>query len=315
MTVPSNKKKAVDVLILGGGPAGLAALLWSADLGMSSRLFERSRLGGQLFQIHNPITNYPGRSTENGSEMAAYFMQSLGDLSDRIVSGANVISFDASSITASLESGETYSGRAAVIATGVSRRQLGVPGESQFVGRGILESGAGQKGETAGKRIAIIGGGDAALENALILSEFAARVYVIHRRDRFSARNEFVSRVKENDKVEFLFDTTVASINGDEHARSLTIKTGADPSTRELEIDLVLIRIGVKPNTEIFQKHLELDDRGYVVVDALGRTSASNVFASGDVANPVSPTISTAVGSASTAVKAIYSLIYKKTIL
>jgi thioredoxin reductase (NADPH) len=245
--------------------------------------------------------------------MAGQFLQSVDELSDRIRTVTNVVAFDARSITASTEGGETFTGRAAVIATGVSRRKLNVPGESELTGRGILLSGAGQKSETAGKRVAIIGGGDAALENALILSRFATRVFVVHRRDRFSARDGFVSRAARSKNVEFLFNSTVMSINGEDRVHSLTLRSVVDATTHELDVDLVLIRIGVKPNTEIFADQIELDGRGYIIVDALAVTNVKNIFAAGDVANPISPTISTAVGMASTAVKAIDSFIWRET--
>jgi thioredoxin reductase (NADPH) len=313
MIVRNEGTRLVDVLILGGGPAGLSALLWCADLGMSSILLEKDHLGGQLHQIRNTIMNYPGRVSRDGKEMADRFLFSVKNFSDRMIAPADVTSFDTRSIMAKLANGEQYVGRAAIIATGVSRRKLNIPGEVEFANRGILMSGAGQKREAVGKRVAIVGGGDAALENALILSKFANRIFVVHRRDRFSARAEFVSRASAIDNVEFIFNTTVESINGGERVRTITLRSGQSPS--ELDVDLVLVRIGVRPNTEMYSDQLILDAGGYIVVDALGRTNAPNIFAAGDVANPVSPTISTAVGTAATSAKAIYSLIYRKTSL
>jgi len=167
----TNSRKNVgdlDVLIIGGGPAGLSALLWCQDLNMSALLVESGdELGGQLLKIYNPITNYPGRFARDGREMAEHFLASLGDLTGRVRLNSKVVSFDAGNILATLESGEVLKARAAIIATGVRRRKLGIPGEDDFVGRGILESGAKDRESVKGKRVAIIGGGDAALENAL----------------------------------------------------------------------------------------------------------------------------------------------------
>jgi thioredoxin reductase (NADPH) len=306
----SDSEDVLDVFILGGGPAGLSALLWCNDLGMSAVLIDQnSTAGGQLHWIHNPIKNYLGRESENGGDMADHFVVQLATLSEKMKLSSKVTSFDAGGISASLANGEEINAQAAIIATGVRRRRLNVPGEIEFAGHGILDSGARQKFDVAGKRVAIIGGGDAAIENALMMSEFAEKVYVIHRRDKLSAREEFAKKALATSKIECLFDTTVQSINGRERLESLTIFS-KDSEPSEFKIDFLLIRIGVEPNTELFTGQIDLDDRGYVVVDARGKTRARNVFAVGDVANPLSPTISTAVGTAATAAKAIYSFIY-----
>src|SRR3954467_8381273 len=180
MTNSSNGTTQRDVMIIGGGPAGLSAFLWCHDLGMTSILIEKqSEVGGQLLSIHNPITNYLGRTATNGREMLGHFLSQIEDLQTRAILNTSVVEFDPNKIVATLSNGQTLEARAAILATGVRRRRLGVPGENEFVGRGILESGARDKNSVTGKHVAIIGGGDAALENAMILSGYAEKVFVI----------------------------------------------------------------------------------------------------------------------------------------
>jgi len=293
-----------DVLIIGGGPAGLSALLWCNDLGLSAILLDRgAELGGQLLWIHNEIKNYPGRIAKNGREMRDHFLSNFERIEGQVLLNAEVIAFDASKITATLADGRVVKARAAVIATGLRRRRLGIPGEDKFVGRGILESGAGQRELVKGKRVAIIGGGDAALENALILSEFAKKVYVIHRRDIFKARESFVKQAKRASNVEFLLDQTVTSINGDDFVRSIDVSSDREAQT--IPIDLVLIRIGYIPNTELFRDQVVLDESGYIVTGQSKDTISDSVFAVGDVASKLSSTIASSVGAAACAIKMI----------
>src|ERR1051325_11189260 len=129
-----------DVLIIGGGPAGLSALVWCNDLGLSAILLDRgSELGGQLLWIHNEIKNYPGRITKNGPEMRDHFLSNFDHIEEQVMLNAEVVSFDASTVTATLADGKSIRASYAIIATGLRRRRLGIPGEDEFVGRGILE--------------------------------------------------------------------------------------------------------------------------------------------------------------------------------
>ena len=301
----SRKSETTDVLIIGGGPAGLSAFLWCRDLGLSAVMVEKnSEFGGQLLWIHNTINNYLGRKAATGRELLDHFLSQIDDLDKFSIVGSSVVEFDPQTITATLSNGQIVQARTAIIATGVRRRRLGVPGESEFAGRGILESGARDKDQVRGKRVVIVGGGDAALENALILADFAETVYVVHRRSEFSARPDFVHSAAENPKVEFILSSTVNEFRGENKLNAVSIST--DSSHRLLDVDAALIRIGVQPNSELAADQLERDPRNYLIVDHSGRTSFPRVFAIGDIAAPNSPTISSSVGSAATAVKEIF---------
>jgi thioredoxin reductase (NADPH) len=301
----STDWKKYDVVIIGGGPAGMSAALWCGEMGFSSVLIERELApGGQLAAIHNPITNYIGVNAANGGELLARFTESLDRLTFERAPGADITDIDLEGKIVRSADGRAFAGRSLIIATGVRRRILGVPGENEFRGRGVMTSGAKERELAAGKAVVIIGGGDAALENALILSGYAERVIVVHRRASFSARDEFLDQVKLRSNVLLVTESNIVSINGHEAVDSITVRSTSG-SEMTIPADLVLIRIGVIPNTDLITGKLATDQAGYIIVDACGRTSRTNIFAIGDVANPLAPTISTAVGTASTAIKSL----------
>ena len=303
------QSKAHDVLIFGAGPAGMTAAMWCAQLGMNALLIDqKDKPGGQLLTIYNPIDNYPGVFTANGKELCDHFVRSIEQCSFETRLNTRVIKVDPASKHILLERGESMIGTALIIATGVRRRKLGVEGEDKFAGRGVLESGAGEKEKVRGKRVVIVGGGDAALENAVILSESAHEVTLVHRRDSFSARYEFTNALRVRNNVRFELRTIVEQIIGNEVVEGVVLKN-PDTDPYVLETDHVLIRIGVEPNSDLFKGQLEMDDQGYVVVDVCCRTPIPGVFAAGDVANPTSPTIATAVGMGVAAAKAAYAFL------
>lgn len=292
-----------DVLIIGGGPGGMSAALWCSDLGITCVLLDRNpELGGQLHQIYNPVTNYLGSSAKNGRQLLDSFQSSISGASFELILKAEVESIDPETMSLSLANGKSMAGKAIIVATGVRRRRLGVPGEDAFHGKGMLESGSRERKLVAGKRVVIVGGGDAAIENALILSEYATAVTVVHRRDEFTARREFLDRIDKLQNVEMVRSSTVAAIGGADGVEWVDVVDANGDETRILT-DYVLIRIGVQPNSELVADVVELDERRYIEVDHAGRTSRPGLFAIGDVASPESPTISTAVGIAATAVK------------
>lgn len=299
-----------DVLVVGAGPAGISAAMWCAELGLSVVVFEqRPEAGGQLRHIYNPITNYLGSAARDGAEMCDKFLQTFGRYNVPIVLNACVEKIDVERVSLECRGEECYGGRYIITATGVGRRKLGVPGEGRFEGKGILRSGARDRATVAGKVVAIVGGGDAALENALLLSEFASRVYLIHRGSRFTARPEFVEGAAANPKIEFIFESTVASIDGGACVESIALRRTGVAKATLLEVDFVLVRIGVVPNTTLLNNKVDLDPSGYVLVDQVGRTSAVRVYAVGDSACPASPTIATAAGMGATAAKHIWLLL------
>ncbi|MBX7054448.1 MAG: NAD(P)/FAD-dependent oxidoreductase [Pyrinomonadaceae bacterium] len=297
-----------DVAMIGGGPGGLAAALWCGDLGLTSVIIEREGLlGGQMRRIYNPVVNYPGIETANGTELADLMIAQAERRS-----GTEVLAGEALGIAESehgvqieLSGGRNVCSRAVIIAAGVRRRKLQIPGEMDFLGRGILESGAKTGSGASGLSVAIIGGGDAAVENALILGRSAKEVFIVHRGRQFSARRELIDATGDLENVQVVFGAIATRILGDDQVRGLEIKDVNSNEIRQLAIDRLLIRIGVEPNSEPFVDIAKTPD-GYLIADSVGRTNLSRVFAVGDIVNRTGPTIAGAVGQAATAVKAIY---------
>jgi thioredoxin reductase (NADPH) len=296
-----------DAMIIGAGPAGLSAATWCVELGLDTIIFEKeAEPGGQLLRIFNPVTNYLGLETANGSELRDHFLRAFEKtkLAARLSAEiAEIDPFDRSVVTSR---GDRLTARALIIATGVRRRKLNVPGEEAFSGTGIMESGTNEKEKARNKKVLIVGGGDAALENALILADFASKVYVVHRRSELTTRTEFTEKALNHPKIEFRLETVVNAIKGGSEVEAvelINIKTG---KAEEIAAQIVLVRIGVEPNTELLQGKIELDSKGYILVSSNCETSTSGVYAIGDAANPVAPTISTATGMGATAAKAVF---------
>lgn len=302
-----SQEKDFDVLIVGGGAAGLSAALWCDDLGLKALLLEAdAELGGQLLWTHNRIENHLGTpSAANGREMRDLFVGQIKNCKFQLQLSSEISRIDLENKIVTLASGESFSARFLIIATGVRRRKLNVEGEEKFKGKGIIESGKREQNAVINKRAAIVGGGDAAFENALILAETAARVFLIYRGKDFRARAEFVERVSAHPKVEILTETVVRKIDGCERLESLDLENLRTGEKFSLPVGALLIRIGVEPNTEIFRGKLDLDEQEFIKINAACETNVEGVFAVGDAANPLAPTVSGAIGMGATAVKVI----------
>ena len=194
-----------------------------------------------------------------------------------------------------------------IIATGLRRRQLGIPGETDFEGHGIIESGARDRNLFAGKDVCVIGGGDAAVENALLLAEVCPTVTLVHRSKELRARREFAERLHTNHCITVFRESVVRRIWGGETVEAVEIERAGALKPFQMAVQGVLVRIGFQPNTELFQSQLETDARGYVIVGSQQETSVGNVFAIGDVSSPLTPTISSAVGAGAATAKVIAS--------
>ncbi|MEP6923131.1 MAG: FAD-dependent oxidoreductase [Pyrinomonadaceae bacterium] len=304
-----------DVIVIGAGAAGLSAGLWCDELGLNTLLLEeQAEIGGQLLWIYNTIENHLGAETAvNGSELRDKFASQINKRGFAIRTEAKVSAIDFKTALEKrvvLENGEQLSADFLILASGVRRRKLNVPGEDKFKGRGWLESGKRDINLVAGKIVCIIGGGDAAAENALMLAKVAKKVYLVHRRDEFRARPEFLEKISNNSRIETLTQTRVLQITGDERIEAVKLQKDNLPEPFQIAVDAVLLRIGVEPNSELFRSVLETDAGGYIEIDNYCETSVKGVFAVGDVANPLAPTISSAVGMGATAAKVIAGRIF-----
>ena len=302
-----------ELIIVGGGPAGLCAALYAGRSEMDAVLLEQGMPGGQLL-LTDLVDDYPGMQDEGGMEMA----QKMTAHAEKFGVGptrATVTSIrrdDDGRFLVETEAGDVHHAPAVVFTAGGEPRRLDVPGEEEFQGKGVsycaICDGAFFKGET----IAVVGGGDSAVEEGEFLTRYAEKVYVIHRRDHFSAQKVLQKRLMQNPKVEVIWDTIVEEIRGDEEGvKSLAlrrVRTTEDggveelEETDELEVTGVFIFVGFLPNVDILDEHVEHDPGGYILTDRDMRTSVPGLFVAGDVRSQLVRQITTAVGDATTAI-------------
>jgi len=295
-----------DVVIIGAGPAGLSAAFWCDELGLDTLVLEQDeRIGGQLLKVYNPIQNYLGLRANNGKELLEHFSERLDEADFDLWTNVEIESVDLKAKRIALRSGEQLQSIFIIIATGVRRRKLGIPGESEFAGRGIIESAARDAQLFAGKDVCVIGGGDAAAENALLLSEVCPTVTLVCRGQALRARREFSERLQTSHCITVFKEARVQRILGNDRVEAVEILRAGALKPFQMAVGGVLIRVGLEPNTELFSGQLQLDGQGYIIVSGDRETSVGNVFAIGDVSNPLAPTISGATGAGATAAKVI----------
>ena len=305
----------VDVLIIGGGPAGISAAVWCKRLGVECLLLEeQAQLGGQLFTIYNEIIDYPGIQAENGIEMQRKMVQHFIDMDCLYEVNTKVISIDERSKTVKVnqqetekEIGYTY----LILATGSSQRKLGVPGEQQMMDRGEVYSASADGERLKGKRVALIGGGDRAFEGAHLLASQAKEVYLIHRSTHFKAREQYVEKVLSNSSVKVMTDTEVTAIHGKHHVTSIDLKS-KNSECENLSVDAVLIRLGVAPNVELIKEKVTTTQSGLIVINEVHQSSNPAIYAIGDACTtPLFSSISSSAGQGAIVAKYVSSLLKK----
>lgn len=297
-----------DVIIIGAGPAGLSTAFWCDELGLDTLVLEQAeQIGGQLHRVYNPIGNYLGLKTQNGQELLDIFAADVDAADFDLWTQTSITSVDLKAKRVSLASGESLQAIAIVLATGVRPRELGVPGEKQFAGKGMIESGARDRELFAGKDVCVVGGGDAAAENALLLAEVCPTVTLVHRGKKLRARREFVEKLQAVHCITVFTESLLTRIIGDENVVAVEIQRKQGLKPFQVAVGGVLIRIGVEPNTELFRDQIATDENGFLVVNSQQETNVPMVFAVGDVSNPTAPTISGATGAGATAAKVIAS--------
>ncbi len=290
-----------DVIIVGGGPAGLAAGLYAARMKLSAVLVERGPLGGQLLNTEL-IEDYPGFESILGSDLAVR----MGDharkfgLDIREFQSVQEVDVDGDGVKlVRMEDGSVLAAPALIMAAGGLPRRLGVPGELELAGRGVSYCAVCDGAFFRGQELAVVGGGDAALEEGGFLTRYASRVHIIHRRDRFRAQPVLQERARANPKIEFILDAQVREIQGEDEVRNVRYaQRGVD---RDLEVGGVFIFVGFVPNSSLLKAHADHDEAGYLLTDRNMQTSIEGLWAVGDVRAQLTKQIATAVGDGTTA--------------
>jgi thioredoxin reductase (NADPH) len=286
-----------DVVIVGAGPAGLAAALYTGRARHTTVVLEKGMPGGQIL-LTDWVENYPGFPTG----VAPFdLMQSFRKQAETF--GAKIESDEALSIDRS-GAGFVLKGhkgdheaRTVIVATGSAYRRLGVPGEERLTGCGVSYCAVCDGAFFAGRDIAVVGGGDNALKEALYLTRFARSLTLIHRRDRFRGEKIYQERVAANPKIRVLLDTIVGSVEGEAKVESVSLRNVKDGSALSLAVSGLFISIGTKPQTDFVKGFLELNEWEQVKVDGEMRSSVPGVFAAGDVSDACPKQIATAVGT------------------
>lgn len=286
-----------DMVIIGGGPAGYTAALYAARAGLDVVVIEKMSAGGQM-AVTDTIDNYSGFSEGIPGWELGMKMQAGAERFGAVTKYGEVLSADLEgNIKKVKTSSDELRSRTVVIATGAGPRELGVDREGEFVSRGVHYCAHCDGRFYKNKVVAVVGGGNSALEDALYLSRLAAKVYLIHRRDSFRASKIYVDALSKSTNIEFLANSSVSELIADERVTGIRLADG-----RELEISGLFVSIGRKPASEIFAGQLELDDGGYIVADESTRTSIAGVYAVGDVRTKPLRQVVTAVGDGAVAV-------------
>jgi len=289
------------VVIIGGGPAGLTAGIYAGRAQLEPLLIAGNLLGGQLTLTHR-VENYPGFPEPiSGQELAQLIQRQAEHFGTRILYD-EVTEVDLSGSPLKVRTqGNAYQTQALIIATGVSPRKLGGSGEAEFTGRGVSYCAVCDGFFYQGKRVAVVGGGDAAVKEALFLTRFAEQVTVIHRRDRLRATQVLQQRAFANERIDFISDSVVREIVGQQVVTGVQVENVKSGDVWLLPVDGVFVYIGSIPNTEFLRGELDLDEQGYIVANEQGHTSRRGVFAAGDVRKGVLKQVATAVGSGAVA--------------
>jgi thioredoxin reductase (NADPH) len=280
---PTYAKNFYDVIIIGSGPAGFTAGIYTSRAKLKTLIISGSLPGGQLMTT-SEVENYPGFPNGIfGPELMMNMRQQAERFATTVIDDEVLnVDFKKRPFLISTHS-ETYEGRAILLCTGASPRKLGIDGEEEFGGRGVSYCATCDGPFFKGEEIAVIGGGDTAIEEATFLTKFGKSVKIIHRRDFLRASKILQEKAFENSKIQFVWNNVVTRITGNKKIESIDVKNLTTGKTQNLSVGGLFVAIGHEPNTSIFKDQLELDDKGYVVLKENTRTSVEGVFAAGDV--------------------------------
>lgn|SRR5574344_162762 len=303
-----KQQKNYDVLILGAGPAGLSAAIYAARGNAKTAVIDTSMFGGQPSN-YLELENYPALGKIGGYDMMEKFEEHADMFSIDKYPMQEIVKTDLISETKSIETQDTiFEGKTVIIATGGKPRKMGVPGEETFFGRGISYCAVCDGAFYRDKTVAVVGGGNAAVEEGAYLTKFAKKVYIIHRRDTLRADKIVQERAFKNDKIEFIYNAVPVEVNGKDSVDTFIIKDVKTNETTDLKVDGVFPYIGFTPNIESVNAQLEQNEGGFIVTDEKMQTSIKGVYAIGDVRN--TPLRQVITAAADGAVAGTYAIRY-----
>ena len=296
-----------DIVIIGAGPAGLTAAIYALRAGKSVLLLEAKAYGGQI--VNTPdIENYPGLKHISGFEYAtALYEQATGFGAELQYETAVSIEEREKVKYIKTESGKIYEARAVIIATGAKNRHIGIAREDELLGKGVSYCATCDGAFFRGKDVAVYGGGNTALSDALFLSNYCRKVYIIHRRDRFRGSDADVEKIRNKDNVEFVLDSTVEALKGDKVLSSVTVKNKQSGEHKDIEVSGLFVAIGQEPDNKAFENVVRLDEKGYILSSENCETGTELILTAGDCRHKEVRQLTTAVADGAVAALAACS--------
>ena len=293
-----------DIGIVGGGTAGMTAAIYGQRAGKKTVIIEGGNFGGQITSSPN-VENYPGIASVSGSEFSMNLLDQAMKLGTETVVEKVTGIREEDGIKVIETTGKEYPCRSIILATGVTHRHLGVPGEEKLTGAGVSYCATCDGAFFRGRDVAVIGGGSTALQDAEFLSDYCRKVYLVHRRDEFRGEESIVRRLREKENVEFVLSATVKEIPGDTMVEGVILNNKKTGEERKLSVDGVFVAVGNEPNSKIVTELLHLDKNGYISADETGTTEVPGVFAAGDIRTKQLRQIVTAVSDGANAVTSV----------
>ncbi|MDE6357600.1 MAG: thioredoxin-disulfide reductase [Eubacteriales bacterium] len=300
-----KNEEIYDIVIIGSGPSGIAAAIYAERAKLKTITLEKQYMsGGQVLNTYE-VDNYPGLPEINGFDMGVKFKEHAQKLGATFVTD-EVLNLEIMDNIKKVNCKKnSYLTKTIIIATGAKHRHLNVKGEEELFGKGVSYCATCDGAFFKEKTVAVIGGGDVALEDAIFLSRLCKKVYLIHRRDEFRGAKIYQEKVFSIDNIEIIWDTVVSEIKGKDEVTGIDIKNVKTDETSTIDLDGVFVAIGIVPNSHIFEEHLQLDDGNYIIAGEDCETSVKGVFVAGDVRTKHLRQVVTAVSDGANAVTSV----------
>lgn len=295
-----------DTVIVGSGPAGLTAAIYAKRAGLATLLIENTPVGGGQIATTDRVDNYPGLLGINGMELGMKFREHAEKLGTEFRDG-QVVKVEPDKVT--LDDGTTIDTKTVVLALGADHRQLGVPGENEFRGKGVSYCATCDGAFFRKKDVAVVGGGDVALDDAIYLSRFANRVYLIHRRDEFRGAQSLVDEASSKENVTFVMDTVVNRVDGENMVTGIETENRKTGEKSTIRVNGVFMAVGTQPNTAGIEGLPDTDEKGYVIAGEDCVTSIPGIFAAGDLRTKQLRQVITAAADGANAITSVQNFL------